>query len=241
MTRRAMLLLVLTFAAACRRSTVMDTTERPVDDPPEAQALRRTLVAQVSREVHDERVLAAMQAVPRHAFMPGYSLREAYLDEALPIGWDQTISQPSIVGIMTEALTLGGTERVLEIGTGSGYQAAVLAGLVKEVYTMELLEPLAEQSKERLARMGYANVHVRAGDGWAGWPSLAPFDRILVTAAPPTVPQALVDQLADGGILVIPVGSQGRNQRLVRYTKRGGALTEEDLGAVIFVPMVRGR
>lgn len=212
----------------------------PVDDPPEAQALRRSLLAKIGREVNDARVLAAMQDVPRHAFMPGYSFREAYMDEALPIGWEQTISQPTIVGIMSEALMLGGSERVLEIGTGSGYQAAVLARLAKVVYSIEILEPLANMAKDRLARMGYANVHVRAGDGYAGWPEQAPFDRILVTAAPPTVPQALLDQLVDGGILVVPVGPQHQDQRLLRYTKRGGKITQEDLGAVIFVPMVKG-
>jgi len=256
-----MLVLVLTLAAACRRTTAVDLPEpvtsppsasksesappapvvRPVDDPEEAQGLRRRLLAKVGLEVHDARVLAAMQAVPRHAFMPGYSLQEAYVDEPRPIGWEQTISQPSIVGIMTEALKLEGRERVLEIGTGSGYQAAVLARLAKEVYTIEILEPLATMAGERLAAMGYANIHVRAGDGYAGWPEHAPFDRILVTAAPPAVPKALLDQLVDGGILVVPVGPEHQDQRLLRYTKRGGKIGQEDLGAVIFVPMVKGR
>ena len=255
--RRVLLVLMLVSAATCRRTTPVDLPQPsatagasvapsasvavPVDDSPEAQALRRRLLAKVGLEVHDARVLAAMNDVPRHAFMPGYSLTEAYVDEPRPIGWEQTISQPSIVGIMTEALKLGGTERVLEIGTGSGYQAAVLARLAKDVYTIEILEPLAAMAKERLAGMGYANIHVRAGDGYLGWPEHAPFDRILVTAAPPAVPQALLDQLADGGILVVPVGPEHQDQRLLRYTKRAGKVSQEDLGAVIFVPMVKGR
>ncbi len=139
---------------------------------------------------------------------------------------------------MSEALELTGKERVLEIGTGSGYQAAVLSHLAREVYTIEILAPLAEQARARLARLGYANVHVRTGDGYAGWPEEAPFDRIIVTAAPQAVPQALLDQLAEGGLLVVPVGEQHQDQRLLRYAKHAGKVTTEDLGGVIFVPMV---
>jgi protein-L-isoaspartate(D-aspartate) O-methyltransferase len=178
--------------------------------------------------------------VPRHRFAPGLSIRRAYEDRPQPIGHDQTISQPTVVAIMTQALRLGGTERVLEIGTGSGYQAAILARLCKEVFTIEIVPPLGEAARDRLKALGYANVHVRIGDGYLGWPEAAPFDRILLTAAPPEIPRALVDQLAEGGILVAPVGEQGEAQRLVRWTKRGGSLKKEDLGAVRFVPMVRG-
>jgi protein-L-isoaspartate(D-aspartate) O-methyltransferase len=143
--------------------------------------------------------------------------------------------------MMTAALELTGTERVLEIGTGSGYQAAVLAHLAKEVYTIEIVEPLGVSARERLARMGYANVKVRIGDGYQGWPEAAPFDRVIVTAAPETVPKALVAQLADGGVLVAPVGPEGETQQLLRLRKRAGTTTEEHLAPVRFVPMVPGR
>ncbi len=141
---------------------------------------------------------------------------------------------------MTAALELRGTERVLEIGTGSGYQAAVLSLLARDVFSIEVVEALAEDAAARLRRLGYSNVHVRAGDGYKGWPEEAPFDRILVTAAPEKVPPALLDQLADGGSLVAPVGAHGWTQRLVWVRKRGGVVSTEDLGGVVFVPMVRG-
>src|SRR5262249_12815799 len=151
-----------------------------------------------------DRVRGAMMRVPRHLFVPGASLEEAYDDAPFPIGHGQTISQPAVVAVMTEALELGGRERVLEGGTGSGSEAAVLSLLSSDVYTIEIVTDLAEIARERLATLGYANVHVRAGDGYAGWPEHAPFDRIIVTAAPPELPRALVDQLAEGGVLVAP-------------------------------------
>ncbi len=211
------------------------------DDPPEARALRDHLVAVVAarHHVHDPRVLEALRAVPRQRFYAAPSLADAYLDSPRPIGLGQTISQPAVVGLMTEALELTGAERVLEIGTGSGYQAAVLSHLARQVDSIELLAPLGEAAARRLAAFDYANVTVRIGDGYQGWPERAPYDRILLTAAPPAIPPALVAQLAEGGILVAPVGAD-RYQRLLRLRKRDGRVTEEDLGPVLFVPMVEG-
>ncbi|HSB60975.1 MAG TPA: protein-L-isoaspartate(D-aspartate) O-methyltransferase [Vicinamibacteria bacterium] len=158
-----------------------------------------------AREVRDARTLAAMRKVPRHLFVPAASVREAYEDHPLPIGHGQTISQPYIVAFMTEALGLEGGETVLEVGTGSGYQAAVLAEIAARVYTIEIVAPLAEEAAERLRRLGYANVQVRAGDGYLGWPEAAPFDAVIVTAAAPRIPEPLKAQLRDGGRLILPV------------------------------------
>jgi protein-L-isoaspartate(D-aspartate) O-methyltransferase len=186
-----------------------------------------------------ERVLDVMREVERHRFMPpGTSLAQAYADRPHPIGHGQTISQPTVVAMMTQALELSGKERVLEIGTGSAYQAAVLSRLAERVYSIEIVEPLGIDAKERLARLGYDNVEVRIGDGYQGWPEHAPFDRIILTAAPPRLPEALVEQLGEGGLLVAPVGDL--EQRLVRWTKRDGRLEKEDLASVRFVPMVPG-
>jgi protein-L-isoaspartate(D-aspartate) O-methyltransferase len=209
-------------------------------DSDEARADRAALVRGLADEIQNARVLDAMQRVPRHIFVPGVSLSRAYLDAPAPIGYGQTISQPTIVAVMTDALELRGSERVLEIGTGSGYQAAILSQLVSEVYTIEIVRQLAEEADVRLRQLGYANVHVRAGDGYKGWPEQAPFDRVIVTAAPDEVPRALLDQLAEGGILVVPVGPTGWTQRLVRYRKTHGRVSSEDLGGVRFVPMVPG-
>ena len=219
----------------------------PDVDPPEAQQARADLVRRIERDgtpwddsgPWDARVLDAVRRTPRHLFMPGAPVRLAYGDHPNPIGHGQTISQPTVVAIMTDALDLTGAERVLEIGTGSGYQAAVLALLCREVYSIEIVEELGNTAKKRLAELGYRNVHVRVGDGYKGWPESAPFDRILLTAAPPEIPAALLEQLREGGILVAPVGEETAVQRLVRWTKRGGGLAKEDLGAVRFVPMVK--
>jgi protein-L-isoaspartate(D-aspartate) O-methyltransferase len=216
-------------------------------DPPNAQQMRTRLVHQIEifdrpwgkQRGWDPRVLAAMKRVPRHLFMPGASIATAYRDMPHPIGYGQTISQPTVVALMTNALKLTGRETVLEIGTGSGYQAAVLSGLVGELYSIEIVEPLGKAAKKRLAELGYDNVHVRIGDGYKGWPEHAPFDRIILTAAPPEMPAALVEQLANGGIIVAPVGDVEQN--LVRWTKQGRDLTKENLGAVRFVPMVPGK
>jgi protein-L-isoaspartate(D-aspartate) O-methyltransferase len=215
-------------------------------DSPEARLARDRLVRSIETDGNpwegsgpwDPRVLEAMRSVARHRFMPGSPLRRAYMDTPAPIGHGQTISQPTMVAIMSQALSLHGTERVLEIGTGSGYQAAILSVLAREVFTIEIIPALGETAKSRLAALGYRNVEVRIGDGYKGWPERAPFERILLTAAPPEIPKALVDQLAEGGILVAPVGDVPP-QRLVRWTRVRGALKKEDLGAVRFVPMVR--
>jgi protein-L-isoaspartate(D-aspartate) O-methyltransferase len=218
----------------------------PDNDPPPARALRQRLVDEIRASgppwggaAWDPRVLDALLQTPRHLFVPGAPLSAAYEDRPQPIGHGQTISQPTVVAIMTDALDLTGNERVLEVGTGSGYQAAVLALLSQRVYSIELLAPLGEMARDRLAKLGYSNVEVRVGDGYAGWPERAPFDRVIITAAPPEIPRALVEQLADGGILVAPVGD-GHRQKLVRWTKRGANLQKEDLGDVMFVPLVPG-
>lgn len=190
--------------------------------------------------ITDARVADALRAVPRHEFVPQGQVSSAYDDTPLPIGEGQTISAPSIVGMMTEALRPQPTDRVLEIGTGSGYQAAVLAKLVRHVYTIEILEPLATSAKARLQAMGYENVTVRHGDGYLGWPEHAPFDKIIVTAAPNEVPQALVDQLKDGGLMVIPIAEEGWAQKLYLIKKNGDQLEKTELADVIFVPMTHG-
>ena len=202
-------------------------------------ALRQRLADIVGRAVLSTRVLDVIREVPRHLFVPEHSLEAAYEDHPLPIGHGATISQPTVVGMMSEALELRGTERVLEIGTGSGYQAAVLGRLARHVDTIELIPELAQRARGLLAAMGCLNVEVFVGDGWRGLPDRAPFDRILVTAAPERMPEALVDQLVEGGLLVVPLGPQSRDQRLERHLKRDGKLLREDLGAVRFVPMVQ--
>jgi protein-L-isoaspartate(D-aspartate) O-methyltransferase len=191
------------------------------------------------RDIKDERVLAAMRAVPRHEFVPAEVRAEAYADRPLPIGHGQTISQPFIVAFMTEQLRPQATDRVLEIGTGSGYQAAVLAGLVREVFTIEIVEPLARRAAADLHRLGYTNVHVKAGDGHQGWPEHAPFDAVIVTCAPDRVPSPLVQQLKDGGRMVIPVGPDGGVQELYVLEKLGGEVRRKAVLPVRFVPMTR--
>jgi protein-L-isoaspartate(D-aspartate) O-methyltransferase len=193
------------------------------------------------RGVADGRVLAAMRTVPRHRFVPAELMSRAYEDTPLPIGDDQTISQPYIVGYMTEALGVRPEHSVLEIGTGSGYQAAVLAQIARTVYTIEIVPPLARRAAATLESLGYQNVHVRAGDGYAGWPEHAPFDRILVTAAPEQIPAPLLEQLAPRGRLVIPVGAQGRTQWITIVDKRPEGLVERRTIPVQFVPFTRDR
>jgi protein-L-isoaspartate(D-aspartate) O-methyltransferase len=202
-------------------------------------AARREMVAQQirARGVENPKVLAAMGRVPRHEFVPSVLHGLAYADRPLPIGHGQTISQPFIVAFMTEALRPAPTDRVLEIGTGSGYQAAVLAELVAQVYTIEIVPPLGEQARADLARLKYGNVHVRVGDGYEGWPEHAPFDAIIVTCSPEQVPQPLVDQLRDGGRMVIPVGTQAGGQDLYLLEKRGGKVVRQAILPVRFVPM----
>jgi protein-L-isoaspartate(D-aspartate) O-methyltransferase len=189
-----------------------------------------------ARDIRNEQVLGAMLEVPRHLFVPESEREHAYDDGPLPIGHGQTISQPYIVAFMTQALDLAPDHRVLEIGTGSGYQAAVLGRLVRDVYTIEILEPLAERARATLSPLGYRNIHIRTGNGYFGWPEHAPFDRIMVTAAPDEVPQALVEQLKMDGLMVIPVGTGVQQLRVLRRTTKGMELL--DTLPVRFVPMV---
>ena len=191
-----------------------------------------------TRGIKDERVLAALAKVPREEFVPQDSRAASYEDGPLPIGYDQTISQPYIVAFMTEQLRPKPSDRVLEIGSGSGYQAAILGELVAEVYTIEIVEPLAKSAEATLQRLGYNNVHIKAGDGYKGWPEQAPFDAIIVTCAPEKVPQPLVDQLKDGGRMVIPVGERFA-QQLYLLEKKNGQLKESVTLPVRFVPMLR--
>jgi len=185
-------------------------------------------------------VLERIRNVPRHIFVDEALGSRAYEDTALPIGYGQTISQPYIVARMTEALLEGGgMDNVLEVGTGCGYQTAVLAPLVKQLYTIERIEPLLTRARERLKELGIRNVRFRHGDGAMGWPSQAPFDGILVAAAPLTVPEALLKQLKVGGRLIVPIGPEGE-QQLVRFTRREQRLERESLGAVAFVPLLGG-
>jgi protein-L-isoaspartate(D-aspartate) O-methyltransferase len=189
------------------------------------------------RGIRDERLLAAMAKVPREEFVPENLRGQAYKDRALPIGHDQTISQPFIVAFMTEQLHLQPTDRVLEVGTGSGYHTAVLAELVKDVYSIEILEPLGKEASARLTRLHYRNAHVKVGDGYQGWPDVAPFDAIIVTCAPDKVPQPLTQQLKEDGRMIIPVGS-GIDQQLYLLEKKQGQLAQTAILPVRFVPMM---
>ncbi len=203
-------------------------------------ARRREMVKRQieNRGITDKGVLAAMRKVKRHLFVPEGLRDAAYMDTPLPIGDGQTISQPYIVAFMTEAARLGPDDRVLEIGTGSGYQAAVLAEIAKEVYTVEILEPLADSARARLEKLGYGNIDVKRGDGYKGWPEHAPFDAIIVTAAPPEIPKDLAGQLKVGGRMVVPVGGFFQQLYLIERTDTG--FREKALLPVRFVPMVKG-
>lgn len=205
----------------------------------EYTAIRERMVREQleTRDVRDARVLEAMRSVPRHDFVPKESRNLAYADAPLPIGDGQTISQPYIVAFMTELLEVQPTDRILEVGTGSGYQAAVLSVLAGEVYSLERIARLAAEARARLARLGFKNVHVIESDGSSGYPDRAPYDGIIVTAAAPKAPSPLKAQLADGGRLVIPVGSR-EGQMLERWTRRGDRLEEERIAPVAFVPLV---
>ena len=212
---------------------------QPVDDTGQ-QARRRMVERQIeARGVRDRAVLEAMLSVPRHLFVPLDARLHAYEDRPLPVGQGQTISQPYIVGYMTEALRVSPEHDVLEIGTGSGYQAAVLSRLVRRVYTIEIVPELADRARRTLQELGYRNVQVRTGNGYAGWPERAPFQRIIVTAAPPELPSALVDQLAVGGVMVVPVGRGFQEMTIVTRTDKGVA--QRRTIPVRFVPMVESR
>lgn len=206
-----------------------------------AHARKIRLLMELRREgIGDTAVLAALERVPRERFVPAAFRDQAYANKALPIGHGQTVSQPLVVAQMTQAAQLKPGQRVLEIGTGSGYQAAVLAQLGVVLHSIERHAPLHREAAKILAALGYRDVHLRLGDGMAGWPEAAPFDAILVTAAAESLPQALVGQLAEGGRLVLPLGPHQGDQRLLRLTRRGDRLEEEALGGVRFVPLLPG-
>jgi protein-L-isoaspartate(D-aspartate) O-methyltransferase len=228
--RRVFLLSVALLFAGCERSYAP-----PVVD---LARQRESMVKEqlMHRGIHEERVLAAMKKVPREEFVPEPLRAASYADQPLPIGYDQTISQPFIVAFMTGQLRPQKTDRVLEIGTGSGYQAAILAELVAEVYSIEIIEPLARTAEATLRRLGYKNIHVKVGDGYKGWPEHAPFDVVIVTCAPDHVPQPLVDQLKEGGRLIIPVGGAG-DQELYLLEKKEGKMRQRAVSPVRFVPM----
>jgi protein-L-isoaspartate(D-aspartate) O-methyltransferase len=233
--------LFLVAAAANTASMIAQT------DPTAAQ--RQTLVRAIevrARSWHFPRdrsmkaAIAAIGRVPRHLFVPDASKESAYTDTPQPIGYEQTISAPSIVAIMTALMRIDHHDRVLEIGTGSGYQAAVLSSLVREVYTIEIVEPLAFEAMARLKQLGYVNIQTRAGDGYAGWPEHAPFDAIIVTAGAVQVPQPLLDQLKPGGRLVIPLGPNWAQMELTRFERRkDGTFRQRTFGQVFFVPFTR--
>ncbi len=232
--RRAPALALIAFLAACQTSE----RSRPPPGPDDPYARRRDAMvrAQIEeRGIDNPALLAALRAVARHELVPPAVREEAYGDHPLPIGFDQTISQPYIVALMTDLAAVERGDKVLEVGTGSGYQAAVLAEMGARVFSIEIVEPLARRAAADLERLGYRRVHVRAGDGYRGWPSEAPFDAIIVTAAPPAVPAPLKEQLAVGGRLVIPVGEGVQELRTIRRT--AGGFEEEPTIAVRFVPM----
>ncbi len=211
--------------------------QAPVPEESRFAKARDAMVASqiIARGVRDAKTLAAMRQVPRHLFVPPGVAAEAYDDHPLPIGHGQTISQPYIVAFMTEALGLKGGETVLEVGAGSGYQSAVLSRIAARVFGIEIVEPLAREAAARLLKLGYANVEIRAGDGYAGWPEHAPFDAIMVTAAAPRVPEPLKQQLKDGGRLILPVGDHVQELKIV--TRRGSRFDERSVLGVTFVPM----
>lgn len=212
-----------------------DAASQQAGYPAHAEREQMVQLQLAGRDITDARVLAAMRKVPRHLFVAPHLRQQAYADYPLPIDHEQTISQPYIVAFMTQALQLDGSERVLEIGTGSGYQAAVLAELCREVYSIEIIPELSKQAAAVLAEIGVENVHLKVGDGYRGWPEEAPFDGIMVTAAPSHIPQPLVDQLAAGGRMILPVGELDQDLVLIERSKQG--ITRNKVLPVRFVPM----
>jgi len=208
-------------------------------DDPRLQDARQRLVQRhiQGQGISDPGVLAAMRTVPRHRFVPPELLSQAYADRPLPIGEGQTISQPYVVALMTESLRLGKADRVLEIGTGSGYQAAILACIVQEVYTIEIKEKLYQRARDVLRSLNFSNIRTRAGDGYFGWQEAAPFDAIMITAAVDHVPPPLIQQLRDGGRLILPLGNPFSYQNLVLVTKQGEDVTVRQITGVLFVPL----
>ena len=205
----------------------------------EVEAMARETGIYTGRSVLDSAVMQAMKSVPRHRFVPDTLQDVAYLNRALPIGHDQTISQPFIVALMTDLAAVEAGDKVLEVGTGSGYQAAILAEMGVEVYSIEIVPELSREAGEIIEKLGYQNIHLRIGDGYKGWPDEAPFDAVIVTAAPETIPQTLVDQLAAGGKMVVPVGPVSSPQTLTVITKQpDGSTTSREIIPVGFVPMI---
>ena len=232
------LILVLTTMADAEAQDIYAVQRKAMVDT--IAALTRETGIETGREHLSARVLAAMSKVPRHRFVPADQVPQAYANRPLPIGDGQTISQPFIVALMSDLAEVKAGDRVLEIGTGCGYQAAVLGELAREVYTIEIVAPLAKDAAARLAALGYRNVTAKSGDGYQGWPERAPFDAIIVTAGAPEVPPALIEQLKPGGKLVIPVGPQWSGQQLYVIDKdAGGKITTRNVLAVRFVPLTR--
>ena len=234
MTTFVLLLPVALLFAGCK-SGDGPGQEDPSKDPFEAKRWAMVERQLADRDITDKLVLDAMRTVPRHRFMPEDQWEEAYEDHPVPIGYKQTISQPYIVALMTQAIQPRAGMRILEVGTGSGYQAAVLAQIGAEVYTIEIVEPLGRRAEKALADLGYDKVHVKVGDGYYGWPGESPFDAVIITAAPPKVPETLLEQLAVGGVLVVPEGDFYQQLRIYRRTKDG--FDSQDLIPVRFVPM----
>lgn len=222
-----------------QKSSVVSPLKKssPIIEKDNYSILRKNMVNEqiVARNIKDKRVIQALLEVERHKFVPSHLQPYAYTDQPLPIGEDQTISQPYIVALMTELLSLTGKEKVLEIGTGSGYQAAILSKLASKVYTIEIIESLAKKSNNLLNLLGYKNIKVKCGDGYLGWKEFAPYDAIIVTCAPPYIPKPLLDQLNEGGSMVIPVGSFYQQLKLIKKVK--GNVQEINIAPVRFVPM----
>jgi len=236
------ILLAIFFLIGCKREGPPETRERSVsglEAGDEFELLRQNMVKNQleKRGIKDLRVLAAMGKVKREDFVPNEMRAHAYNDSPLPIEKGQTISQPFIVALMTEALKLGKEDRILEIGTGSGYQAAILAELVKEVFTIEIVPELAISAKKRLKKIGYVNIEVKLGDGYKGWQEKAPFDAIIITAAVDHIPKPLQDQLGEGGKIILPHGDPLSTQSLHVFTKKSGKMEKEFITNVMFVPM----
>jgi protein-L-isoaspartate(D-aspartate) O-methyltransferase len=229
----AIIILVTSVLSGCSNE------KREVNEKANFEIQRMKMVEEQieTRGIKNRSVLEAMKRVPRHEFVPNEYIDQAYDDHPLPIGEGQTISQPYIVALMTELAMIGPESKVLEIGTGSGYQAAILAQIVKKVYSVEIIKSLGEQAGKRLKELGYKNIEVKIADGYFGWEENAPYDAIIITAAPDHIPQPLINQLKDGGVVVIPVGPPGAYQTLWQIIKNGDQLISNNMGGVSFVPL----